>query len=51
MESIGSSLGIDFKLILAGLNWSGPGIYNRHLILEGQERSREVIDGIFPSLD
>ena len=51
MESIGSSLGIDCKLIWAGIDWSGPGLYNRHLIIESQERSRKVIDGIFPSLD
>ena len=39
LESIRSSLGIDWELIWAGLDWSGPdirpGLYNRHLIIEG----------------
>ena len=39
LESIGSSLGIDWELIWAGLDWSGPdirpGVYNRNLIIEG----------------
>ena len=39
LESIGSSLGFDWELICAGLEWSGPDIrqglylYNRHLII------------------
>ena len=39
VESIGSSLGI-----WAGLDWSGPdirpGLYNRHLIIEGHRGLR-----------
>ena len=44
LESIGSSLGIDSELIWAGLEWSGPdiipGLYNRHLIIEGHRGLR-----------
>ena len=44
LESIGSSLGIDWELIWAGLDWSGPdilpGLYNRHLIIEGHRGIR-----------
>ena len=36
LESIGSSLGIDYELIWSGVEWSGPaiipGLDNRHLI-------------------
>ena len=43
LESTGSSLGIDWELIWAGLDWSGPDIipclYNRHLIIEGHRKS------------
>ena len=36
LESIGSSLGIDWELIWSGVEWSGPSncLDNRHLIIE-----------------
>ena len=44
LESIGSSLGIDWELIWAGLDWSGPDIrpslYTRHSIKEGHRGIR-----------
>ena len=44
LESIGSSLGIDWELIWAGLDWSGPdirlGLYNRYLIIDGHRGIR-----------
>ena len=44
LESIGSSLGIDWELIWSGVEWSGPdirpGLDNRHLIIEGHRGLR-----------
>ena len=44
LEWIGSSLGIDWELIWAGLDWSGPdvrpGLDNRHLIIKGHRGLR-----------
>ena len=46
LESIGSSLGIDWEIIWSGVEWSGPairpGLDNRHLIREGH---RGLIEG------
>ena len=44
LESIGSSLGINWELIWSGVEWSGPairpGLDNRHLIIEGHRGLR-----------
>ena len=46
MESIGSSLGINWELFGSGVEWSGPAIRpsldNKHLIREGH---RGLIEG------
>ena len=44
LESIGSSLGIDWELIWSGVEWSGSdirlGLDCRHLIIEGHRGLR-----------
>ena len=44
LESMGSSLGIDWELIWSGVEWSGPairpGLDSRHLIIKGHKSLR-----------